>query len=130
MLNKVKLKNDLKKDIEKIENKLFNTLNDKTNGIYNVHKELDDYARNNLPITDYDAEAFKKNTWKKISEEWSKALSKQIISTLADELSEIISTRIDAYIKSASITIPPGQVVTTSRDTGATTAVSPQANIN
>lgn len=60
--------------------------------------------------------------------------SNQAILQAAQEFSGKASTAIDAYIKSATIIVPPGQVVATAgtpaAQTGATTAPSPPAQIS
>lgn len=136
MLNKPQLKKNLKDDIKKIEDKLYKSLNDQSKGIYNVQKTLDTFFSNNVPTENFDPEAYKDAIWKKISDEWSKALSKQIIEILSEELSELFSQRMTDYIKSATIIVPPGSLVnTTVSSSGAPTvgsvvANSPKANIN
>lgn len=133
MLIQNKLQENIKSDIKKIENKLYNALNDQSKGIYNVQKELDRILTENIPNGDFDPHEYKHNLWEEISEQWAKALSEQIIDVLSKELSDIIAKRLTAYIKSATITIPPGQVTTTTFTPnplpGATTGISPKANI-
>lgn len=67
------------------------------------------------------------------SNEWANAIAKQVIALLADEVSKIVADEVDKYIKSATIIVPPGQIVETAgsaaAQTGATTAPSPPAQI-
>ncbi len=60
-------------------------------------------------------------------------VSQQAIIAASETFASIATPAIDAYIKSATITIPPGQVVVTSgsptTQTGATTTTSSPANI-
>jgi hypothetical protein len=136
MLNQQQLKKNLKDDIKKIEDKLYKSLNDQSKGIYNVHKILDKKMGDEAPTQDFNLDEYKDKIWKQISEEWSKMLAKQLIETLSEELSDLVSKRMTDYIKSATITIPPGSVVnTTVTASGAPTvgtvvANSPAANIN
>lgn len=65
--------------------------------------------------------------------EWANAIAKQVIDLLADDISKIIAEEVDRYIKTATVIVPPGQVVATSGGTsqvGATTAPSPPAVIS
>lgn len=67
------------------------------------------------------------------SNEWANAIAKQVIDLLADEVSKIVAEEVDKYIKTATVIVPPGQVVATSGGTsqvGATTAPSPPAVIS
>ena len=59
--------------------------------------------------------------------EW---LADTVAPMIADKLSAIIATNVDIYIKSATITIPPGQVLVAGAYPGATTAPSPPALIS
>ncbi len=133
-LVKTKLKQDLKDKILGIEDILKTALEDKDKGIYKALENIDKVLSKNVPTKNFDVEAYKKKMWETMSKEWSISLSKQIIDTLSKELSTIISDLMTDYIKSATITIPAGQVVSTvgsaTAQTGATTAISPEATIN
>lgn len=134
MLNKIKLKQDLKKDIKNIQKDLYDDLNDKSKGIYDLHKRLSEKMTDMIPNSEFDIDEYNDKVWTIISEEWSKTLSERIINTLSEKLSEIISDRMTSYIKSATITVPPGQATSTTTPAGAlpgvTSSISPKANIN
>ena len=67
--------------------------------------------------------------------EWANALtdavSEWMSDTIAPIIADIIASEVDSYIKSATIIVPPGQVVSAPppAGVGATTAPSPPANI-
>jgi hypothetical protein len=77
-------------------------------------------------------------TVKKVTaNEWANAISECISEWMASDIAPIIAKtiadQVDTYIKSATIIVPPGQVVATAgspaAQTGATTAPSPPATI-
>ena len=122
------LEQAIKSKIKAIETKLQKSLDDQSLGIYSALKEIDSKMKNTL--TGFNINTVKNEQWTLISSEWSKALAKQITETLANELSTIIATEVDKYIKTASIILPPGQVLAAGTYTGATTAPSPPAIIS
>jgi hypothetical protein len=88
----------------------------------------------NLASQEAGIEAVKRVT----SNEWSNALSDSICEWMSSEIStiiaKVIATEVTNYIKTATIIIPPGQVVATAgspaAQTGSTTAPSPPAQIS
>ena len=127
------LESALKADILGIESDLQKSLDDHSNGIYSALQKIDSEAEG-LAKSGFNIDSFKKKQWGVVSQAWSTALAKQIVATLSDKLSTIIATEVDKYIKSASIIVPPGQIVATAgsptAQTGATTAPSPPALIS
>lgn len=99
------LQQQLEQDIKDIQKKLFDALNDKNKGIYFIQEELDKKLSKNIPNKNFDAEKYKKDVWEKVSNEWSKSLSEQMIDILSKELSSIIAKRITSYIKTATIAV-------------------------
>lgn len=93
-----RLNDNLKQKISKIENNLTSLLNDKQNGVYSIFKELNDMMPKNVPGGPFDEQHFKTKLWEKQSDIWSKKLSKQIITSLSDNLSKIISEEIQHYM--------------------------------
>lgn len=107
-LIKETLKLKLEKDIKSIEKKLYDALNDKDKGIYHVQEELDKILSKNIPTKNFNAEKYKKQIWKTVSEQWAKSISEQIIDILSKELSDILATQITNYIKTATVTTSSG----------------------
>jgi len=72
------------------------------------------------------------------SNEWANAISECVAEWMSSDIAPIIAKtiadQVDTYIKSATIIVPPGQVVATAgspaAQTGATTAPSPPATIS
>jgi len=75
---------------------------------------------------------------KATANEWANGVSDSVCEWLADtiapiiaeKLSSIIATNVDTYIKSATIVVPPGQILNAGGYPGATTAPSPPATIS
>lgn len=94
---KEKFKKDLQADLGKSEENLKKLLQDKSDGIYNVLKNIEEYTKDNKPDPskpNYDVEKMKKEIWSNISKEWSESLSKQIVQYLQDDLADILTDRI------------------------------------
>lgn len=81
--------NNTQKDFEKI-------LKNKTDGIYRLYEKIEEFHRNN-PVDIYkenDLHKRKIDLWEKLSDEWSKVLSKQIIKYLQEDFTDAMSNEI------------------------------------
>lgn len=89
--DQTEFENKVSKRILTMEKGLDTLLKDETSGIYKALEELEKYVKSNSKTSDYDPDAFKKEMWTKISSEWSKSLSKQIIKSLSTDLTLLLS---------------------------------------
>ena len=81
--------NNTQKDYEKI-------LKNKTDGIYRLYEKIEEFHRNN-PVDIYkenDLHKRKIDLWEKLSDEWAKVLSKQIIKYLQEDFTDAMANEI------------------------------------
>ena len=74
-----------------MEANIESLLQDKSNGIYKALEELEKYSKSNRKTKPYDEEKMKKEMWTKISQEWSKSISKQLTTALSGDLTLLLS---------------------------------------
>jgi hypothetical protein len=89
--NQISFETKVTSRISKMESNILKLLTNENAGIFKALTELDKYSKANKPSKDFDEEEFKKNLWKKISEEWGKALSKQLTSVLKTDLTTLLA---------------------------------------
>jgi len=124
-LIKSTLETALKLRILALEPKLFVALSAKTTGLYKAQFLVDRSVTDAPPSSGFDILKFKNTLWQANADEWGKVIAKEVIKLIAEDVSKIIADEIDAYIKSATIITPPGQIVNVVPVTGTGVTTSP-----
>lgn len=96
MSTKKEFKKNIKSSLDNTQKDFEDILKNKTDGIYKLYEKIEEFHRKN-PIDIYkenDLYKRKIDLWDKLSDEWSKVLSKQIIKYLQEDFTDAMSNEI------------------------------------
>ena len=107
----------IEEPLEKALDENWKKVSTTENSLYEVQVKIDKWIRANPAQTDFNVEAYKKQIWTEVAEDWAASLSEHIAAdvtkVLMEEASPAIAQAIDLFVKSGTVNTAVSTSVTT-----------------